>query len=274
VPTEPDGTMRAEELARVLERCGPRPIVCAQLGSINTGACDPLDQIIPMVHARDGWVHVDGAFGLWAAACPELAHLTSGVGGADSWATDFHKMGQTPFGCGAVFTAHPRDHVTVMSTRAAYTTAGLAAGEDRRRDGMDYALGMARTGNGVPAYAALRALGRVGVAEVVRRCHDNAVMLAKLLDGEADIVIPFEPKFNQVLIDCAPRPVDDATAQRAVADVCAAVRDGGETWLGGTVHKGRPMARYSVTNGGTTEYDIERTAAAIIAGTRAVTGHG
>ena len=265
VPTELDGTMRVDALERELERCAPGPIVCAQLGAINTGACDPLDRIVPLVHARGGWVHVDGAFGLWAAACPELAHLTYGVEAADSWATDFHKMGQTAFGCGAVFTAHPEAHVTAMSTRAAYTTVGAAAGADRRRDGMDYALGMARTGNGVSAYAALRALGRVGVTEVVRRCHSNAVMLAKLLDGQQGIVTPFTPVLNQVLIDCAPSRLDDRAAHQFIAGVCRTVQANGETWIGGTTHKGRPMARYSVTNGATTEYDVKRTAQAIIA---------
>jgi glutamate/tyrosine decarboxylase-like PLP-dependent enzyme len=161
VPADDEGRMIASGLRAALER-GPRvpTIVLAQAGEVNSGAFDPLPEIVELAHAHGAWLHVDGAFGLWAAASPGLRHLLEGYESADSWATDAHKWLNVPYDCGLAMTAHPQAHRAAMSATAAY----LELGEGERRNPFEWVPEASRRGRGTPVYLALRTLGRSGVA--------------------------------------------------------------------------------------------------------------
>jgi glutamate/tyrosine decarboxylase-like PLP-dependent enzyme len=224
-------------------------IVCAQAGEVNTGAIDPLGEIADAAHAHGAWLHIDGAFGMWAAASPWLRDLVAGAERADSWAVDAHKWLNVPYD-GALAIVADREAVRgAISVRAAYLP------DDAGRDPVDYSPEMSRRARALPIYAALRQLGRSGVAELVDRCCALARRFAagmEELDGAAvlnDVVL------NQVLVRFGD---DDETTQRVIADV----QRSGEAWLGGTVWEGRAAARVSVSNWSTTEDDIDRLAAA------------
>ena len=164
VAADAQGRMRRRRARR--RRLDDRPaIVCAQVGNVNTGAVDPVGQISDIAHRHGAWVHVDGAFGLWAAASPRLRPLVAGVERADSWATDAHKWLNVPYDCGLVFCADPQAHRAAMGARAGYLVHG-AAGE---RDALDHNPELSRRARGFAVYAALRALGRGGVADLVER---------------------------------------------------------------------------------------------------------
>jgi glutamate/tyrosine decarboxylase-like PLP-dependent enzyme len=264
VATDDEARMRPAALRATLAGLAHPPLVILQAGEINHGSFDPLDELVTIIHEHDGWAHVDGAFGLFAAAAPELAHLTAGMERADSWVTDSHKMGQTPHAAGMVFTADPEAHRAAMTTQAAYTTVGPSALAARQHSGMDWCTGMARRANGVPLWANLAHLGRDGFAEVVVGCHRRAVEMATALDGDPDVRIVNRVRYNQVLIDPDPkRP--DADSEAFVQAVCDAVRDEGTCWIGGTRWRGRAYLRVSVANAATTAEDIERSAKAILA---------
>ena len=159
--------------------------MCAQAGDVNTGAVDPLVEIVDIAHAAGAWVHIDGAFGLWAAASPERRHLLDGYAGADSWATDGHKWLNVPHDCGLAFVADPEPHRNAMVVSAAYLR-GTREGE---RDGSRWVPDFSRRGRGFAVYAALRSLGREGIAEMVERCCACARRFAEVLgadDGDRD----------------------------------------------------------------------------------------
>ena len=265
VAVDRHGRMRPDALAVALSDCRSPAIVCAQAGEINTGAFDPLVELGALARRGEHWLHVDGAFGLWAAAAPSLAHLTAGLELADSCATDFHKIGNTPYDCGLVLCAHPEDHRAAMGTRAPYTTVGATPADPARRDGIDFTPETSRRARGVPAWAMLRSLGREGVAELVTRCHANAVRLAARLAEEPAVRIRNEVVFNQVLVDCASARMTAPGATRLVGAVMAALHADGTCLLGGTRWQGRPMLRASVCNWSTTSEDVDRSAEAILA---------
>src|ERR671928_309274 len=253
VAVDGNGAMRAEALAAALAADGRGPaIVCAQAGNVNTGACDPLGAIADAAHERGAWVHVDGAFGLWAAAAPARAHLVAGVERCDSWATDAHKWLNVPYDCGIVAVADRAAHVAAMSATAAYLTDADAG------DGSQFIPEMSRRGRQVPVYAALRSLGRAGLAELVERCCALAARAAEQLDALDGAEVLNDVVLNQVLV----RFGDDDALTRTVID--GVVRSG-EAWLGGTVWRGRAAARISVSNWMTTEADIDRLVAALSA---------
>jgi glutamate/tyrosine decarboxylase-like PLP-dependent enzyme len=252
VAADDNGAIDVTDLAAVLCRAGPGPtIVCLQAGNVNTGACDDLRAATAVARRHGAWVHVDGAFGLWAAASPTRAHLVDGVDLADSWSCDGHKWLNVPYDCGFAICAHPQVHAGSLSYTAAYLTG---------QGGPTPALGdlvpeSSRRARGFAVWAALRELGRDGVAELVDRCCELAQRFADgLAAGGADVVN--DVVLNQVLVSFG----DDARTDQVIEGV---QRDG-TCWLGGTTWRGRRLMRVSVSNWSTTEADVDRSVEAIL----------
>jgi glutamate/tyrosine decarboxylase-like PLP-dependent enzyme len=248
------GRMDPEALRRVLGEGEGPTIVCAQAGNVNTGSFDPLEQIADAAHEAGAWLHVDGAFGMWAAASPRFRHLVAGIGRADSWATDAHKWLNVPYDSGLAFCAHPASHQGAIGVRAAYL---IHADEGEPRDQMDWTPEFSRRARGFAVYAALRQLGRTGVAELVERCCDNARLFAELLEGREGARILNDVVLNQVLVRFGD---DDAVT----SDVVRRVQEDGTCWLSGTTWHGLGAMRISVSNWRTTAEDVERSVAAIL----------
>jgi aromatic-L-amino-acid decarboxylase len=259
-PVAVDATGRIDPAAlRDVLAAGEGPtIVCAQAGDVNTGAIDPLAEIVDMAHGAGAWVHVDGAFGLWAAASPERRHLLDGYAGADSWATDGHKWLNVPHDCGLAFVADPKPHRNAMVVSAAYLR-GTREGE---RDGSRWVPDFSRRGRGFAVYAALRSLGREGIAEMVERCCACARRFAEVLGADEAIEILNDVVLNQVLVRFAD---DDATTDAVVA----AVQAEGTCWMSPTTWRGRRAMRISVCNWATTISNVDRSCEAILAAARA-----
>lgn len=245
VPVDEQGRMRADALPPLA-----RPaIVCIQAGNVNTGAFDPARELCAWAHDAGAWVHVDGAFGLWAAAAPEQAHLAAGFGEADSWATDAHKWLNVPYDSGLAFV---RDAEALRGAMAA-TAAYLAPSARREPD--QYTPEMSRRARGVEVWAALRSLGRAGLADLIARTCRYAARFAAGL-AAAGYEILNEVELNQVLVSFG-----DAERTRRVI---AAVQAEGTCWCGGTVWQEQAAMRISVSSWATTEADIARSLAAII----------
>lgn len=251
VPADGQGRMRAD----LLPPLDNMTIVCAQAGNVNTGAVDPLDQICDAAHAAGAWVHVDGAFGLWAAAAPSRAHLTRGVERADSWATDAHKWLNVPYDSGVVICRHSEQLRAAMGSTAAYLASG---GPEPSHHSPE----MSRRARGAEAWAAIRSLGRVGVAELVERTCALAGRFAEGLRAAGYEVLN-EVVLNQVLVSFG----DDEATRNAIA----ALQAEGTCWCGGTVWQGRAAMRISVSSWATTAEDVDRSVRAMV---RAVTGTG
>jgi glutamate/tyrosine decarboxylase-like PLP-dependent enzyme len=246
VPADDQGRMRVDELPPI---DGPT-IVCGQAGEVNTGAFDDLDAIADHVAGSDAWFHVDGAFGLWAAASPALRHLVRGADRADSWATDAHKWLNVPYDSGIAFCAHPAAHRAAIGVTAAY----LVHGDGQERDEVDWTPEFSRRARGFAVYAAIRELGAQGIAAMVERCCERARQFAGVLD-DAGMSVLNDVVLNQVLI-------------RAPAEVAERVREDGTCWLSGTQWDGDHALRISVSNWRTTPEDVERSAAAILEAAR------
>jgi len=246
VEADPSGRMRPEALRETLRSEEAPTIVCAQAGEVNTGAFDPLDEIADACAEAGAWLHVDGAFGLWAAVSPSLRHLVKGVERADSWATDAHKWLNVPYDSGLVFCARPEAHRVAMSQRAAY----LVFGEAAERDAMDWIPESSRRARGFAVYAAIRSLGRSGIQALVERSCAHARRFAGELSALGAELVN-DVVLNQVLFRFE---TDDRT--RAVLN---AVQRSGEAWMGGTTWDGRAAIRISVSNWQTSEADVERT---------------
>ena len=256
VATDANGAIEVEALADVLAQGPDRPtIVCLQAGNVNTGACDDLAAAIPIVHDHGGWAHVDGAFGLWAAASPTTRHLVRGLEAADSWGTDGHKWLNVPYDSGYAFCADRAAHAAAMAYTAAYLVGGTPA---TVRSPGDYVLESSRRARGVATWAAIRELGRKGIAELVDRCCALARRFASQLDAAREVEIGNDVVLNQVLV----RFGDDDTKTDSVV---AAVQRSGECWMGSTTWHGRRYMRISVSNWRTTETDVDRSVAAILA---------
>jgi glutamate/tyrosine decarboxylase-like PLP-dependent enzyme len=255
VPVAADGQGRMDPgaLGSTLERLEGPIIVCAQLGNVNTGACDPCGEIADIVASTGAWLHVDGAFGLWAAASPSLRHLVRGAERADSWATDFHKWLNVPYDNGIAFCAHPEPHRAAMSVRASYL---VHADEGGPRDQMDWNPEFSRRARGLPVYAAIRSLGRSGIAELVERCCAHARRFGEALAEAPGVAVLNDVVLNQVLV----RFGDDERT-RAVID---AVQEDGICWLSGTTWHGQAAMRVSVSNWSTTEDDVARSIESIL----------
>jgi len=246
IPVDDQGRMRAAEIPAV---DGPT-IVCTQVGNVNTGACDPIDEICAAVKPAGAWVHVDGAFGLWAAASPRYRHLVAGVEQADSWATDAHKWLNVPYDSGIAFVRNALDLKAAMSITAEYLLT-----ESEFRNPSDYTPELSRRARGVDVWAALRSLGRRGVEELIDRCCAHARRFAESLSAEGYEILN-DVVLNQVLVAFG----DDATTRHIIDEI---QRDG-TCWCGVTVWQERTAMRISVCNWSTTTADVDKSLAAII----------
>ncbi len=252
VPADGQGRMRADLLADVLAACDGPTIVCAQVGNVNTGAIDPIGEICTLAHSHGAWVHVDGAFGLWAAASPALRPLVAGVEQADSWASDAHKWLNVPYDSGLVFVAHAEALGAAMRKTASYLPPGVVG----ERDGDAYVPESSRRARGLAVWAALRTLGRSGVADLVERCCALARRFGEQLAAVPGVEVRNDVVLNQVLVRFGDS--DELTRR-----VIAGVQDEGTCWFGPTVWHGSASARISVSNWSTTEADVDRSVAAI-----------
>ncbi len=257
VPVDEQGRMRADRLEAALADVSGPLIVCAQAGNVSTGASDPIGRIADLAHAKGGWLHVDGAFGLWAAAVPELAPQVEGLARADSWATDAHKWLNVPYDSGLAIVADPAPHRAAMGLKASY----LQRGDEEERIGMDWVPESSRRSRVIPLYALIRALGREGIADLVRRTCALARRMAERLARDSGVRILNEVVLNQVLVqfDGGAPSADDATR-----DVIARVQADGTCWAGGATWQGHQVMRISVSNWSTTEADIDQSADAIL----------
>ena len=252
VAVDEQGRMLIDELRDELGRASGPTIVCSQAGEVNTGSFDDIDAVADLAAEHGAWHHVDGAFGLWAAAAPARRHLTTGIERADSWATDAHKWLNVPYDSGIAFCAHPESHQAALGIRSVY----LVYAEDGREP-LDWTPEHSRRARGFAVYAALRSLGRSGVADLVERLCARARDIADGLDRVPGCQVLNDVVLNQVLV----RFEDD----EATDAVIAAIQAGGEAWLGGTTWDGRRAIRISVSNWRTSEDDVERTLAAFAA---------
>jgi glutamate/tyrosine decarboxylase-like PLP-dependent enzyme len=240
-------------LARALAGRDEPTIVCVQLGEVNTGAFDPMDRIADIGDQHPNvWLHVDGAFGLWAAASPRLRPLLAGHDRADSWATDAHKWLNVPYDTGLVVVRDAAAHRAATGTAAAY----LPPAPDQERDPFDWVPELSRRARGFTVYAAIRELGTAGIAAMVDRGCELARRMATRLVADPEIRILNEVVLNQVLA-----AVGDSDLTH---DVIARVQAEGTTWLGGTTYHGVPALRISVSGWSTREDDIDRSADAIL----------
>lgn len=257
VPVDSQGRMRADTLPRIPS--GPA-ILCVQAGNINTGAFDPFEPLISWAHERNAWVHVDGAFGLWARAAPMLQPLAAGLEHADSWATDAHKWLNVPYDCGLALVREPGVLPSAMRVTAEYLPAGGS-----ERNPSDYTPELSRRARGVEVYAALRSLGTVGLAAMLERNVRQAQRFAALL-AEGGCEILNDVVLNQVLVAFGDR---DTTLR-----VVEAIQTDGTCWCGSTVWQGRTAMRISVCSAATTDADVERSAEAMLRAARRVSAGG
>jgi glutamate/tyrosine decarboxylase-like PLP-dependent enzyme len=262
VATDDQGRMRADALRETLARIDGPTIVCAQAGNVNTGGFDPLPEIVEAVGSKpNAWLHVDGAFGLWAAAVPELRGLVRGVDGADSWTTDAHKWLNVPYDSGIVIVRDAAAHHAAMTLGAAYYVE-TAGGE---RDSYNWVPESSRRARGFTVYAALKSLGRSGLAAMIGGCCRIARRMADGLRGAPGVTILNDVVLNQVLVRFAPPGSrDDAAADDFTRRVIAAVQADGTCWLGGTTWHGMAAMRISVSNWSTTDADADLSVEAIL----------
>ncbi|MEQ1691842.1 MAG: aminotransferase class V-fold PLP-dependent enzyme [Gemmatimonas sp.] len=246
VPVDAQGRMRATRLPAM---SGPT-LVCVQAGNVNTGSFDPIADVVAVARDAGAWVHVDGAFGLWAAAVPSRAHLAHGVALADSWATDAHKWLNTPYDSGIALVRDPHALQAAMAITAAYLPT-----ESPFRNPADFTPELSRRARGVDVWAALRQLGTSGVAEMIDRCCRHATRFAEGLK-HAGYEILNDVVLNQVLVAFG----DPAMTQRVIT----AVQEDGTCWCGITQWQGRTAMRISVSSWATTEADVELSLAAIV----------
>ena len=263
VDADAQGRMRGDKLADVLATLAGPTIVCAQAGNVNSGAFDRLTEIAPICRAHGAWLHVDGAFGLWARASHAHRALAEGIELADSWATDAHKWLNVPYDCGVAIVRHADDHRAAMTSSAAY----LIQTRGGERDAVDWVPEFSRRARGVPVYATLRTLGRAGVEALVDDCCSRARQIEGLLRVEPGVEILNDVVLNQVLV----RFGDDDALTRAVV---TGVQEEGTCWLSGTTWHGKAAMRISVSNWATSEEDARRSAEAIVRVFRALRGTG
>ena len=251
VPADDQGRMSADAARAAIASVEGPLLVAIQAGNVNSGAFDPADEIADSVAAHpNAWLHVDGAFGLWAAASPRLRHLVDGVDRADSWSTDAHKWLNVGYDCGFVATRDPEAHRAAMSASAAYLMRG------EQRENWEWVLDSSRRARGFTVYAAIRSLGREGVRALVERCCDLASRMADRLRAADGVEVLNDVVLNQMLV----RFGDDERTR----DVIARVQADGTAWMGGTTWRGEAAMRISVSNWSTTEADADRTVDVIL----------
>lgn len=251
VPTDEQGRMRSDVLPDI---DGPT-IVCLQAGNVNSGAFDPASDIVPRAKAAGAWVHVDGAFGLWAAASPKLAYLTNGLSDADSWAVDAHKWLNVPYDSGLVFVRDREAHQRAVSMSGAYI---MPSGH---RDAMHYTPDSSRRARGIEVWAALKSLGASGLADMIdRHCRQTRRIAEHLAEGGVDVL-------NDVVLNQVVVAFGDDRRTDAVID---AIQADGTCWAGATEWRGRRAMRISVSNWITSDSDIDKSAAAMLRANAAV----
>ena len=250
VPADDQGRLRVDALADALDgaQAGPT-IVCLQAGNVHSGAFDPLGDAIDLAHRYGAWVHVDGAFGLWAAASPQLRGLAAGVERADSWATDAHKTLNVPYDSGLAIVADAAALHAAMSERAPYLI------QDDRPDPFDTVPEFSRRARGFPVWAALRSLGRHGIAEMVERFCGHARRFAEGLSAMEGVEVLNDVVFTQVCTSFGADEVTREVARRLLAE--------GTAWMTPSTWHGRAVLRISVSNWRTTEADVDRSLAAV-----------
>jgi glutamate/tyrosine decarboxylase-like PLP-dependent enzyme len=253
IPADDQGRMDPAALAKTLAANDGPTIVCAQAGNVATGAFDAFGPIADACAEHGAWLHVDGAFGLWAAAAPSTRHLTAGVERADSWAVDAHKWLNVPYDGAMAIVANADAHVAAMSLAGPYLVA-----DPGQRDNTNYVPESSRRARAVPVYAAIRSLGRAGIAEMIERNCSQARRMAKRLADIPGAVVLNDVVLNQVLVRM---PGGDDANRTAVA----AIQRDGTCWLGGTTWNGEYVVRVSISNWATTDADVDRSAAAIAA---------
>jgi glutamate/tyrosine decarboxylase-like PLP-dependent enzyme len=246
VPVDGQGRMRPAALPPM---SGPA-IVCVQAGNVNTGAFDPIHDVCQRAHEAGAWVHVDGAFGLWAAAAPLRRYLAAGIAEADSWATEMHKWLNVPYDSGVAFVRDPGALRAAMAVTADYLPP-----ESEHRNPADFTPELSRRARGVEVWAALRSLGRTGVADLIERICRHARRFADAL-ASAGYEVLNEVQLNQVLVSFG----TPEETQRVIA----AVQEDGTCWCGGTVWQDRTAMRISVSSWATTAEDVERSIEAIL----------
>jgi glutamate/tyrosine decarboxylase-like PLP-dependent enzyme len=253
VPALADGSMNADALAGALDSEPAAPtIVVAQSGNVNTGSFDNLERISDESRRRGAWLHVDGAFGLWAGVSPQLSHFVAGVEGADSWGCDGHKWLNVPYDAGYAFCAHPEFHATAMAYTAEYLTGQVAG---REFGGGDFVTESSRRARGFATWAAIRSLGRSGLVELVERCCGLARRLANGVNAIQGVEVVNEVVLNQVLV----RVGDIEFTNRVEHHI----QEEGTAWLGATTWRGQRLLRIAVSNWSTGDEDIDVTVEAI-----------
>jgi glutamate/tyrosine decarboxylase-like PLP-dependent enzyme len=260
------GRMQVTALQAALARCNGAPLVIAQAGHIMTGAFDPAGEIARLTHEHGGWLHVDGAFGLWARACPSRAPLAAGVELADSWATDAHKWLNAPYESGCAFVRDADAHRRAMTKGAGYLHP---ADDDSIRDPLHYAPELSRRARGFALWTLLRTFGRRGIAEMIERHCMLAQRLARRLAAEPGVAVLNEIELNQVVVRFGadePQARGDALTDATIAQL----QQAGVCFAHGALWRGRRVMRVSVTAWPTTEDDIDRSAVSMIAAWRAV----
>ena len=256
VGTDNNGRLRPGALAEALKELGSAPtVVWLQAGDLNTGVFDPFAEACAVARVAGAWVHVDGAFGLWAATSARHRHLLAGVAEADSWATDGHKWLNLPFDSGMVFVAHPAAHRAAFAQDASYSVP-----HEELRNQKDFNPEWSRRGRGFPAYAAIRALGRAGIGEIVERCCAHAERLVREIGRLPGAEVAAAPVINQGLVRFLG---SDGDHDCATDDVIRAIQLKGVAWFGGATWNGMRVMRVSVCNWLTSDDDIERTVASV-----------
>jgi glutamate/tyrosine decarboxylase-like PLP-dependent enzyme len=253
VPADEQGRMLPAALKIALADHGGPTIVCAQAGEINTGAFDPIAEIVELCRGQGAWCHVDGAFGLWAAVSPSRRRWLEGFESADSWATDAHKWLNVPYDCGIAAVADASAHRTAMTSSAAY----IPTHDDDIPWGFDWTPEFSRRARGLPLYAALRSLGRAGVRQMIDDCCDHAVRMAQALARVDGVEVLNDVVLNQVLV----RFDGDDEITDAVID---RVQRAGTCWLSGSTFRGQKVMRISVVSWQTTAEDIDISAQSIL----------
>ena len=256
VAADEQGRVRPDALAAALAEADGPTIVALQAGNLHSGAFDPFAEAVPLAHEHGAWVHVDGAFGLWAAASHSFNDLTAGLAGADSWATDAHKTLNTPYDCGIAVVAHPEALRATMGARASYLVSSTG-----RPDPLETVPELSRRARGVPVWAALRSLGRSGLVELVDRLAGHARALADGLAGIEGVEVLHDVVFTQVSVSFGCDERTQQVTQRLLAD--------GTAWMSGSRWRDRDVLRVSVSNWSTDEQDVQDSLAAVRRAARA-----
>jgi glutamate/tyrosine decarboxylase-like PLP-dependent enzyme len=267
IATDAQGRMLNADVAQAIAACAGPAIIVAQAGQLNTGAFDPISEIVPLARQCGAWVHVDGAFGLWARACQAKAHLAAGFEAADSWATDGHKWLQTPYDCGYAIVRDAEAHRSAMTIAASYLPP-VAEGE---RDPSHFVPELSRRARGFATWATIRHLGRDGIAAMVAEHCRLAALMAVRLAHEPDVFVLNDVVLNQVIVRFGARDAD-AAADRVTLETIQRVQADGTCFAGGARWRDRWVMRLSVISAPTAEADIERTCDAICAAWRSVRG--